>query len=152
MFKKKDKVKVAVLGKSSGADGERYRWVEETLRKHPDVEVVAMTKQQERIIRQRESGWADIVFEATIETLDKVDAILVFHPVNAPVGLGMLGWAIGYGWSLGKPILYMAYDHPYIKLSIIPAKCIHAHITSEEALHNYDFKEMPVIAFKGEII
>lgn len=147
-------LRVGVMGMVGSPEGDsRYRWVVSQLKKNDsNISIVPVPKDIIPAIRKKELGWGDQVFDSVLEYMEQSDVIVTYHPVNAPTGLAHLGWLTALAWEQGKPVIYVAYNQDFIKLSIVVVKCLHAHIQSAEELRAYDFDRMPLRYFNGEII
>lgn len=156
MFTDRGKIKIGVFGRmKTKEERERYRWIVETLKHRADsfeLEIIDILDDYQDILDKQEIGWADAIVHVVEDAMEHIDVALTFHPIMSPQGLALIGWLLGYANAIGVPVVYVAYNHDYIKLSIIPARTVHAHLQSEQELLEYDFKHMPFICWKGGII
>lgn len=92
--------------------------------------------------------WRTAVFNNDIKHIQWAD--VVFAIVPASVGDSGTAMEIGYAYGIGKPILVF---HPGDEsLNLMVADSLHAHFKNWSEVLNYDFKRLPIIPYKGEVI
>ena len=91
--------------------------------------------------------WAEKIFEMDVEKKKKADTVvLMYYGSNSDSGTA---WECGYAYSIGKPIV-VVHINRYGDSNLM----IHCGSTTNiylENLADYDFEEMPVYEYEGQM-
>ena len=88
--------------------------------------------------------WRKATFKNDVDHIDWCDVVVAIISQGNYDDSGT-AWELGYAYATGKPVVLVNVTGETINLMI--ADSLHALVTSYEELTNYNFDDMPAIAY-----
>ena len=92
--------------------------------------------------------WSRQIFDMDVEELEKTDAVLLMYYGN--YSDSGTAWECGYAYAVGKPIVVVHADREADSNLMVHQGCT-TNIYLDE-LADFDFDEMPVYVYEGEML